>query len=227
MNITRNGLARIKLFNEVSPESVEELSKNCRWREYKAEEVVLDRSSDSRDVYYITDGSVRVMNFIGEDREVTLAVMKAGGHFGELAAIGSPERTARVIALENTMIAAMSREYFMDMLLRFPAISLRLLTDLAYVISSMNERVATLSLTAPRQRVYLELLRLAVPDPRGGGDWVIEPLPKHDEIAAWAGVEVWEVAHAIGKLSREKVLERQNRTLVIHDRAKIHEMSGM
>ena len=69
--------------------------------------------------------------------------------------------------------------------------------------------------------------RSAVAAARGGGDWVIEPLPKHDEIAAWAGVEVSEVAHAIGKLAREKVLERQNRTLVIHDRAKIHEMSGM
>ena len=91
----------------------------------------------------------------------------------------------------------------------------------------MNERVSTLSLTVPRQRVYLELLRLAVPDPRGGGAWLIEPLPTHNDIAGWAGVDEEEVAHAIGKLAREKVLERRNKTLIIHDRAKIHEMSGM
>ena len=227
MNISKHSLAKVKLLSDVAPESLEELSNNCRWREFKTDEVVLDRNNVSREVYFITDGSVRVMNFIGKDREVTLAEIKQGAHFGELAAIGSPERTARVVALEKTIVAAMSRDYFISMLLKFPEVSLRLLRGLAYVISSMNERVATLSVTAPRQRVYLELLRLAVPDPRGRGDWVIEPLPKHDELAAWAGVDVEEVAHAIGKLAREKVLERQNRTLVIHDRAKMHEMSGM
>jgi CRP-like cAMP-binding protein len=91
----------------------------------------------------------------------------------------------------------------------------------------MNERVATLSIAKPRQRIYMELMRLAVPDPRGGGAWLIEPVPQHNEIASWAGVDEVEVAQAIGTLAREKIIERKNRTLIIHDRAKIHEMSAM
>ena len=223
----RGGLTKIKLFSDLPSESVHKLEKMCSWRQFAANDVVVDRTDGSRKVFFVAEGSVRVMNYIGENREVTLAEMKSGDHFGELAAIGPPERTARVIAIEKTIVGAMARDRFLDMLLEFPQVSLRLLHELAYIISSMNERVATLSIAKPRQRIYLELMRLAVPDPRGGGAWLIEPVPQHNEIAAWAGVEEVEVAQAIGTLAREKIIERKNRTLIIHDRAKIHEMAAM
>ena len=223
----RGGLTKIKLFSDLPSESVHKLEKMCSWRQFAANDVVVDRTDGSRKVFFVAEGSVRVMNYIGENREVTLAEMKSGDHFGELAAIGPRERTARVIAIEKTIVGAMARDKFLDMLLEFPQVSLRLLHELAYIISSMNERVATLSIAKPRQRIYLELMRLAVPDPRGGGAWLIEPVPQHNEIAAWAGVEEVEVAQAIGTLAREKIIERKNRTLIIHDRAKIHEMAAM
>ena len=167
-DVLRGGLAKIKLFSDISSTDLYEIEKKCRWLQFEPNEVILDRHDPSREVFFIADGLVRIMNFIGEDREVTLAEMKTGDHFGELAAIGPRERTARVIAIEKTVVGSMPRDKFLAMLLEFPQISLQLLHELAYVISSMNERVSTLSLMKPRQRVYLELLRLAVPDPRGG-----------------------------------------------------------
>ena len=223
----RGGLAKIKLFSDISSTDLYEIEKKCRWLQFEPNEVILDRNDPSREVFFIADGLVRIMNFIGEDREVTLAEMKTGDHFGELAAIGPRERTARVIAIEKTVVGSMPRDKFLAMLLEFPQISLQLLHELAYVISSMNERVSTLSLMKPRQRVYLELLRLAVPDPRGGNVWIIEPLPNHNDIASWAGVDEVEVAAAIGTLAREKILERKNRSLLIHEREKIQSLSGM
>ena len=73
MDISKHSLAKVKLLSDVAPESLEELSNNCRWREFKTDEVVLDRNNVSREVYFITDGYLRVMNIIGTDREVTLA----------------------------------------------------------------------------------------------------------------------------------------------------------
>jgi len=227
LDTVRGGLAKIKLFSDLTSESLYGLERTCRWQQFAANDVVLDRTDGSREVFFVAEGSVRVMNYIGEEREVTLAEMKSGDHFGELAAIGPRERTARVVAMEKTIVGAMTRDGFLEMLLEFPQVSLRLLHELAYVISTMNERVATLSIAKPRQRIYMELMRLAVPDPRGGGAWLIEPVPQHNEIASWAGVDEVEVAQAIGTLAREKIIERKNRTLIIHDRAKIHEMSAM
>ena len=57
--------------------------------------------------------------------------------------------------------------------------------------------------------------------------WIIVPLPNHNDIASWAGVDEVEVAAAIGTLAREKILERKNRSLLIHEREKIQSLSGM
>ena len=113
------------------------------------------------------------------------------------------------------------------MLMDFPKVAITLLRNLAYTISSMNDRVSLLSKTNPRQRVYIELLRLAVPNPRGDGSWIIEPLPNHNDIAGWAGTAQKEVTEAIGKLAREKILQRRNRSIIIQDRARIESLSGM
>lgn len=217
----------IKLFADVPSAELAVLAKKCEWLAFVPNDIILDRDDNTRDVYFLSDGKVRVMNFIGTEHEVTLAEMHSGSHFGELSAIGPRERTARIVAVERSTVAVMPRETFLDMLMEFPQVSVNLLRDLAYVISSMNDRVSLLSRTNPRQRVYIELLRLAVPNPRGDGTWIIEPLPHHSDIAGWAGIEQQEVAEAIGKLAREKILERRNRSIIINDRAKIESLSGM
>ena len=217
----------IKLFADVPSEGLAYLANQCQWMAFAPNDIILDRNDNSRDVYFLTEGRVRVMNFVGREHEVTLAEIPSGSHFGELSAIGPRERTARVVAIERSTVAIMPRKIFLSMLMDFPQISISLLRELAYVISSMNERVSLLSKTNPRQRIYNELLRLAVPNPRGDGSWIIEPLPHHNDIAGWAGTEQQEVAEAIGKLAREKILERRNRTMIIRDRARIESLSGM
>jgi CRP-like cAMP-binding protein len=224
---SRETLDGIKLFADISSEDLAVLSKQCRWLEFVANDTILDREADSRDVYFLTRGKVRVMNFVGTEHEVTLAEMLSGSYFGELSAIGPRARTARIVAVDPSTVGVMSREGFLSMLLDFPKVAITLLRNLAYTISSMNDRVSLLSKTNPRQRVYIELLRLAVPNPRGDGSWIIEPLPNHNDIAGWAGTVQKEVAEAIGKLAREKILQRRNRSIIIQDRAKIESLSGM
>ena len=217
----------IKLFTDVSSEDLVVLSKQCRWIEFVANDIILDREADSRDVYFLTRGKVRVMNFIGTEHEVTLAEIFSGSYFGELSAIGPRARTARIIAVDPSTVGVMPRDTFLSMLMDFPTVAITLLRNLAYTISSMNDRVSLLSRTNPRQRVYIELLRLAVPNPCGDGSWIIEPLPNHNDIAGWAGTAQKEVAEAIGKLAREKILQRRNRSIIIQDRARIESLSGM
>jgi|TARA_B100000315_G_scaffold115437_1_gene105990 CRP-like cAMP-binding protein len=217
----------IKLLTDLPTEAIRELESNCRWIEFRTDDVIMERDDDARDVYFIVNGSVRVMNYVGDDREVTLAELEAGAHFGELSAIGPRGRTARVIGKDDSVIAVMSREEFLATLVEYPRVALRLLHQLADIIHIMNQRVSTLSTLAPRQRIYLELLRLAVPDPKANGNWLIEVVPNHAEIAGWAGTDKQEVALAIGALAREKILERKHKAFVIKDRSKLRMLASI
>jgi signal-transduction protein with cAMP-binding, CBS, and nucleotidyltransferase domain len=64
-------LAGIRLFDGLSESALEDLSKRCRWHKYQPNEQVIDRYSDSRDLYLIVEGRVRVVNYSVTGREVT------------------------------------------------------------------------------------------------------------------------------------------------------------
>jgi CRP/FNR family cyclic AMP-dependent transcriptional regulator len=149
-------LDTIKLLEGIPPEALRELENRCHWLDFGPDQVVLDRSDNNRDVYFIANGTVRVMNYLGNEREVNLADLHTGDHFGELSAVDSKERSARVVGSEQCIIAVMSRDVFLEALRQFPEVALRLLDHFAAIIRAMNQRVTSLLTLSPRQRIYTE-----------------------------------------------------------------------
>jgi CRP/FNR family transcriptional regulator, cyclic AMP receptor protein len=217
----RHSLKNIKLFDRLEPEAIREIEGLCRWYEYGPNDVVLEREDPSQDVFFIAYGTVRVMNYLGNEREVALADLHAGDHFGELSAVDSKERSARVVGSDECVIASLKREDFLTTLAKYPAAALRLLEYFAGIIRAMNARVSSLSTLSPRQRIYVELLRISEPHPQGDGSWIIPTVPAHKELAAWAGTDQGEVASAIGALVREGIMERRNRSYLIKDQPRL------
>ena len=213
-------LDNINLLEDLPVSALLEIEPKCRWIEFGAHETVLDRDDNTHEVYFIVAGTVRVMNYLDGDREVALADLQACDHFGELSAVDSLERSARVVGSDHCVIAALPREQFLTLLLEHPRVALRLLDHFANIIRSMNQRVSSLSSMTPHQRIYAELLRMAEPNPRGDGSWVIRTVPHHNEIASWSGTEKPEVAMAIGSLVRDGVLQRKHKTFKIKDHAR-------
>ncbi len=214
-------LDNIRLLEDLPASALREIEPKCRWLEFGAHDTVLNHNDKSHEVYFIVAGSVRVMNHLGDDREVALADLQAGDHFGELSAIDSLERAAHVFGTDHCVIAALPREHFLTLLLEHPRVALRLLDNCAAIIRTMNQRVSALSTMTAHQRIYVELLKLAEPSPRGDGSWVIKLVPHHNEIASWSGTEKPEVAMAIGNLVRDDVLQRKHKTFVIKDIARL------
>ncbi len=107
------------------------------------------------------------------------------------------------------------------MVLDNPELAVDLLLRLANIIRSCDNRIMDLSTLGAVQRVYLELLGLAVRDPSGSDTWVISPVPAQREIASQASTARETVARAIGQLVAEGVVTRQGKSIYIHDRARL------
>ena len=220
---TLNG---IPLLRDVSPAALRTIEQKCRVTTYEPDETIVDRDDSTLDVFFILSGSARVMNLMAEGREISLADLRAGDHFGELSAIDCRERTARIISTGKTTIAALPREDFVALLLEHPRVVLELLERFAEIIRSANRHVHTLSTLTAHQRIFKELLRLIEPNSNGDGSWLIELVPNHQEIASWADTNKQEVAVAIGALVRDGILERRNRSFLIRDRNRLRDLAG-
>lgn len=214
-------LEGIELLVEAPPQVVSDLEQNCDWVVFGANEIIVDRDDESTDVFFIVKGAVKVMDFLANDQEIALAELPAGTSFGEMSAIDASRRSARVTAIERTVLAKMPSKDFRRLLMDCPGIAIMLLKRFAGLIRTLNNRVTSLSTLSPHQRVYYELLRMSEPNAQGDGTWMIHYLPKHEEIASWSGTSREDVAMAIGHLAREGIVGRKHKSLVIKDHGRL------
>src|SRR5579862_617825 len=106
------------------PERIE-LARQCRFKRFIAGEHIIDMEADVRDVHFVLDGTVRVVNYSPTGREVTLDDIGPGGYFGELAAIDNGPRSAFVMPQGGfSATAAMPSPVFLALLARKPIIGL-------------------------------------------------------------------------------------------------------
>lgn len=214
-------LSNIEILSEAPPDVIHALENKCRWAVAEENQMIVDRDDESTEVFFITDGRVKVLDFLANDQEIALAELGPGTAFGELSAIDSSRRSARVTALEETTLAALPSRDFRNLLMECPGIAIMLLKRFAGLIRTLNNRVTSLSTLSPHQRVYFELLRMSEPNPAGDGTWMIHYLPKHEEIASWSGTSREDVAMAIGNLAREGIVGRKHKSLVIKDHGRL------
>ncbi len=217
-------LAGIRLLEGLDQDDLKHLEARCRWRRFKSGETVLDYGSDGREVFFVIEGSVNIVNRSPSGREVAFAGIKAGDSFGELAAIDGQPRSASVVSAEDSMIAIMASEHFLDLLKQRAEITFRILERLAYMVRSGDVRIMELSTLAATQRVYAELLRMAEPDAAGQNLWVIRSMPPLRDIASRVSTTRETVARALGQLYPTGLVRRKGRNLYLMDRAGLEKL---
>src|SRR5919107_6387651 len=124
-------LARVPLFASMSERDLEQLAQVAVPRSYEPNEAVF-REGDSGDTCYVVrEGCVRVTRRHSDGRVITLAELRAGQMFGELAMFGGETRSASVEALEPTRALAILSADMRRIMLRHPEIAVKMLEGLA------------------------------------------------------------------------------------------------
>ena len=207
----------ISLLSDLPAKALEAISSRCNWSTFATGEQILDRQSDSCDLYFIVDGRARVVNYSFSGREVTFDDREGGAYFGELAALDGEPRSANVVALEETVVAILPQVGFHHMLMNYPQVAVRILKNLAKIVRISTDRIMDLSTLGANNRVHAELLRLAASNVDDDNMARISPIPIHGDIASRVSTTRETVARVFSDLTREKILQRDRDALVILD----------
>jgi len=217
-------LNAIPLLSVLSEPDRERLSQACRWRRYDTHEQIIDRDAESTDIYFIVEGRVRIVIYSLSGREIAFNELIAGQYFGELAGIDRGRRSASVVALKPTLVAAMGASLFMETVCQNPACAEQLLQHLAGMVRRATDRIMDLSTLGANNRVHAEVLRLARPNLREDNTAAIRPIPIHSDIAARVSTARETVARVFGHLAQSGIVERQSDHLLVRDGARREEM---
>jgi len=178
----------------------------------KGGEVVVEECAGDTDVSFVVSGHVRVVRGTN-GREVILRDIHAGEHFGELSAIDRRPRSARIVAITDSVVARMPAAVFLDAIHKYPSVCDRVLETFSERLRAVNERFSEQIHLDVRERLCAELLRLA--RPTGKDRIVISPPPTHLEIALRIGARREAVTKFLNALEREGVISRSRGAIAL------------
>lgn len=210
-------LRGIAILADLPAGDLQALERACQWHRFERGRQVFDRASTDRDVYFVVEGRVDIVDYSLTGREVSYASVPAGGFFGELAAIDGEPRSASVVAGLPSTIASLDCNQFRETLRRQPTVALHVLERLARIVRSNNERIMDLATLGAVQRVHRELHRLA--GGKASGEVVVDPAPTQSEIARRAATTRETAARVISALRKTGLIRRRGRGLTIVDPA--------
>lgn len=141
-------LKNVPIFSELSKKELHEIKKIIHRRKYKKGEPVFRMGDPGLGMYIIINGMVNIVEENEKNAVKTLAVLKDGAFFGDLALLDEAPRSASAIADDSCDILGFFRPDFLDLLYRKPKLGIKILIALSRIIGERlrrtNEQLAFL-----------------------------------------------------------------------------------
>jgi CRP/FNR family transcriptional regulator len=213
-------LGGVTIFSGLTPAELLDLASVAVPRRWSSGEVIF-REGDNGDTCYVVEyGSVRVTRNHSDGRTITLAELRPGDLFGELAMFDSERRSATVEAVEDTSGVALLAGDLRRLLLRHPEISIKLLAAFADRLKEANERISRQSFQTVASRVAGVLLahsEALIAEGAGAQNILIRST--RAEMAQLAGSSRESVSRFLATLERAGLVTCGRGKVVIHDPA--------
>src|ERR1051325_9576468 len=135
-------LARVPLFKRLAADQLERLAEEIDQVNYKAGETIFNEHDRGDALYILEEGSVRIWVYDEDVKEVTLAELKPGDFFGELAVLDRGERSSSATAISDIHLHRLSSDDFQKFLIEHPDASIDVICEIAARMRQTNQLVS-------------------------------------------------------------------------------------
>jgi len=207
-------LRAIPLFREASDGDLETLASHLIERKFPKDAVVVDEGLAGDYMYVIRSGRVKVTKASDDGREKIMNLFSAGDFFGEMSLLDNQPRSASVSTLEPTLLLALSRRDFMELLKNSSTLALCVIQELTRRLRETGEQASSISFQKVQERARGLFERIARDE--GSPDRSrITPTLTHQQIADMIGTSRETVTRAVKRLKQDGWLQQQGKRYVI------------
>src|SRR5438270_5463250 len=135
-------LARVPLFKRLEPHELEHLAEEVDQVNYKAGETIFNEHDRGDALYILEEGAVRIWVYDEDVKEVTLAQLKPGDFFGELAVLDRGERSSSATAVTDIHLHRLSSDDFQKFLIDHPDAAIDVICEIAQRMRQTNMLVS-------------------------------------------------------------------------------------
>src|SRR5438270_12014615 len=131
-------LARVPLFKRLEPHELEHLAEEVDQVNYEAGQTIFNDPDRGDALYSLEAGTVRIWVYDEDVKEVTLAQLKPGDFFGELAVLDRGERSSSATAVTDIHLHRLSSDDFQKFLIDHPDAAIDVICEIAQRMRQTN-----------------------------------------------------------------------------------------
>jgi CRP/FNR family cyclic AMP-dependent transcriptional regulator len=211
-------LQNVPLLSQLTPEQCAQLTGVVQRRTWGKGAIVVDAGEAAEALYVILSGRVQVVMRDEHGREVILAILGAGDHFGEMALIDDERRSATVVVREPCEAVVLSRADFVRSLEQNFDMTMAVACGLVKRLRDADNRIASLALLDVYGRVARVLLEMSEDREPPDESRVVEGRLSRQDIAKMVGASREMVSRVMRDLQSRGYVEMKGDSIVLRNR---------
>lgn len=213
IKVTSTMLHKLPLLEGLETVAYDVLGQQMRLQTFSKGEYVVHKGGSGDELFFLIEGRLLVVDVTADGRQTGLNFLTPGDFFGELALIDELPRSASIMAVAQSTVAALPKTHARELIYKTPLIAERMLKHVALRLRSSTDFRAILSIPQVFQRVCALINLLAKPDP--GKLLTIENMPTHQHMALMVNSSRETVSRAFHILIEKGVLEKDHRRVIV------------
>lgn len=203
-----NFLQDIPIFADLDDATLTKISGIGSRKTFRKDEIILLEEDAGSAFFVIVSGKVKVARSGHDEKEVILSILSESDFFGEMALLDGQNRSANVIATEETELFIIQRMDFLNLLKEHSEISIVLLQELTKRLRAADAKIKSLSLKDAEGKVATVILQLA--DDQGKikqGVVELDKLPLQQDLANMAGTSRETISRTLHTFAKRGLIE--------------------
>lgn len=200
-------LATAELVRELEPAARQRLLAAGTVRRVERRSLVFTAGDEARSLYLVVSGRIKLVRASSEGQEVILRFVGPGEVLGGVAALPAALYPATAEAVEDTMLAAWSREALAPLLAAHPEATAAILGIVSRRMGEVQGQLQELATERVAQRVASALLRLAGQLGRQTAEGILLDVPlSRQSLAEMTGTTLFTVSRLLSAWESDGLL---------------------
>jgi CRP/FNR family transcriptional regulator len=196
---------KTQLFSSLSDVEIEKITNHLIVKQFRKNDTILYEEDTNEFMYIILMGKVKAVRTTQDGKEIILAMHGSGSFFGEMSLIDGKTTPASVIALEDSLIAIISKKDFFSIIFSHNKISINLMKILCSRLRKSWDTIQLLNFNNASQRTQMLFLMLSDEYGEKTREGIVLNIKlTHQDISDMTGLTRETVTRVLDKLQKNK-----------------------
>lgn len=154
-------ISLVPIFNHLQPEEMREIATTTKSARYERNEQIYGAGEHSAHLFIVHRGRVKIYRLSESGKEQVIRILEPGDFTGELALFSETIHDCYAVAMEKTELCTIQRSDLQDLLMKYPAISYKIIEEFSRRLEQTEKQVSSLTSEDTEERIATYLIELA------------------------------------------------------------------